>query len=48
MIDWQWTEVDALESQEKWNKARSLLIKNWQENPQDLKVNIRLGLYMVT
>ena len=45
MIDWQWTEVDALESQEKWNEARSLLIKNWQENPQDLKVNIRLGFF---
>ncbi|EST10253.1 hypothetical protein [Sporolactobacillus laevolacticus] len=45
MIDWRWTEVDALESKERWNEAKSLLIKNWQQNPNDLKVIIRLGFF---
>ncbi|MFK8795852.1 hypothetical protein [Planococcus plakortidis] len=45
MMDWQWVEVDALESQEKWDEAKSLLIKSWQENPNDLKVNIRLAFF---
>ncbi|MFJ7829488.1 hypothetical protein ACIQXU_04650 [Peribacillus sp. NPDC097284] len=45
MIDWRWVEVDTLESQEKWNEAKSLLIKSWRQNPQDLKVAIRLGFF---
>ena len=45
MIDWQWTEVDALESQERWNEAKSFLIKNWQQDPTDVKVTIRLGFF---
>ncbi|MGE7118883.1 hypothetical protein ACQKIC_01525 [Peribacillus sp. NPDC046944] len=45
MIDWQWVEVDTLERQEKWNEAKSLLIKSWRQNPQDLKVAIRLGFF---
>lgn len=43
MIDWRWTEVDALEGQQRWNEAISLLIKNWRKNPNDLKASIRLG-----
>ncbi|MFL0507173.1 hypothetical protein ACH0B5_15645 [Ureibacillus sp. 179-F W5.1 NHS] len=43
MIDWPWTEVDTLESQEKWNEAFALLLKHWNENPNDLKTVIRLG-----
>lgn len=45
MIEWRWIEVDTLESQEKWNEAKSLLIKSWRQNPQDLKVAIRLGFF---
>ena len=45
MIDWRWTEVDTLESQERWNEAKSLLIKSWRQNPNDLKVIIRLGFF---
>lgn len=42
---WQWPQVDALESQEKWNEAKSFLIKNWQQDPTDVKVTIRLGFF---
>lgn len=45
MMDWKWPEVDALESQEKWNEAKTLLIKNWRQNPSDVKVAIRLGFF---
>lgn len=45
MIDWRWQEVDTLESQERWNEAKSLLIKHWRQNPNDLKVIIRLGFF---
>ncbi|KOF08700.1 hypothetical protein AC739_18860 [Planococcus glaciei] len=45
MMDWQWPEVDALESQEKWNEAKSFLLKNWQQDPTDVKVTIRLGFF---
>lgn len=44
-MDWQWPEVDALESQEKWNEAKSFLLKNWQQDPTDVKVTIRLGFF---
>jgi hypothetical protein len=36
VIDWRWSEVDTLESQERWNEAKSLIIKNWRQNPNDL------------
>lgn len=45
MIDWRWQEVDTLESQERWNEAKSLLINHWRQNPNDLKVIIRLGFF---
>jgi len=45
MIDWRWTEVDTLESQERWDEAKSLLLKYWRETPTDLKVSIRLGFF---
>lgn len=45
MIDWKWTEVDELESQEKWNEVKLLLIETWRQNPDDLKVLIRLGFF---
>lgn len=45
MIDWKWTEVDILESKEKWNEAKSYLIKYWRQNPKDLKTVIRLGFF---
>jgi hypothetical protein len=44
-MDWRWSEVDALEKQEKWNEAKSLLTKEWQQNPTDLKRTIRLGFF---
>ncbi|MGM0919948.1 MAG: hypothetical protein ACQEWW_01790 [Bacillota bacterium] len=45
MIDWRWPEVDELESQCRWNEAKSLLIENWTQNPKDLKSLIRLGFF---
>lgn len=45
MMDWRWPEVDALESQGKWNEAKSLLLENWKEKPDDLKTSIRLGFH---
>ena len=45
MTDWRWTEVDTLESEGKWNESKSLLIKNWNQNPSDLKTVIRLGFF---
>lgn len=45
MMDWRWTEVDTLESEGKWNEAKSLLIKNWNQNPSDLKTVTRLGFF---
>lgn len=33
MIDWQWTEVDELESQEKWNEAKEFLVRHWHPKP---------------
>ncbi|WP_226669630.1 hypothetical protein [Metabacillus litoralis] len=44
-MDWRWKEVDTLESRERWNEAKSLLIKNWRQKPNDLKVIIRLGFF---
>ncbi|KUP24602.1 hypothetical protein [Paenibacillus sp. DMB5] len=44
MIDWRWAEVDALESQGKWNEAKELLINHWSLNP-DVKATIRLGFF---
>lgn len=29
MLDWQWKEVDSLESQEKGNEAKILLKNSW-------------------
>ncbi len=43
MIDWRWVEVDTLENKGEWNEAKSLLIENWNQNPNDLKTVIRLG-----
>ncbi len=43
MIDWRWVEVDTLENKDEWNEAKSLLINNWNQNPDDLKTVIRLG-----
>lgn len=43
MIDWQWPEVDILENQGEWNKAKVLLLQHWNENPNDIKAVIRLG-----
>ena len=45
MIDWRWMEVDTLEKQERWNEAKLLLIKHWRQNPNDIKVTIRLGFF---
>lgn len=45
MIDWQWEEVDTLESQGRWNEAKLLLINSWRENPNNLKYLIRLGFF---
>ncbi len=45
MIDWRWPEVDALEGQQRWNEAKSLLIENWRKNPNNLKASIRLGFF---
>lgn len=38
-------ELDNLENKERWNEAKSLLIKNWRQNPNDLKGMIRLGFF---
>lgn len=45
MINWQWPEVDKLESEERWNEAKSLLIESWRQNPNDVKILIRLGFF---
>ncbi|WP_303969714.1 hypothetical protein [Sporosarcina ureae] len=45
MIDWRWAEVDTLENKGEWNEAKSLLINNWNQNPDDLKTVIRLGFF---
>ncbi|MEH7086772.1 hypothetical protein V7139_29260 [Neobacillus drentensis] len=45
MIDWEWTEVDILESQGKWNEAKAILIKSWNQNRGELKTVIRLGFF---
>jgi hypothetical protein len=47
MMDWRWTEVDSLESQGKWNEAKSLLIKSWNQNPSDLKTVFDLVFLLV-
>ena len=43
MINWRWNEVDILESQERWNEAKLIMIKKWNENPVNVKAAIRLG-----
>lgn len=45
MINWQWPEVDKLESEERWNESKSLLLKSWRQNPNDIKKLIRLGFF---
>ncbi len=45
MIDWRWNEVDIVESQERWYEAKSFLTKKWKQNPENLKILIRLGFF---
>ncbi|MEE6452637.1 hypothetical protein RAH41_18900 [Gottfriedia acidiceleris] len=45
MINWKWAEVDALESQGKWNEAKTILVKHWNQNRNDIKTVIRLGFF---
>ena len=45
MINWRWSEVDILESQERWNEAKLLLEKKWNEDPVDVKIVINLGFF---
>lgn len=45
MINWKWAEVDALESQGKWNEAKTILVKQWNQNRNDIKTVIRLGFF---
>lgn len=42
-IVWNWSEVDALEAQEKYRDALDYMIQNLKSNPDDLKGFIRLG-----
>lgn len=45
MINWKWAEVDVLESQGKWNEAKTILVKHWNQNRNDIKTVIRLGFF---
>jgi hypothetical protein len=43
MIDWQWPIIDELEDNNRWNEAKELMLKKWEENPDDIKVCVRLA-----
>lgn len=45
MINWQWEEVDLLEKNSEWDEAKALLMKNWNQNPYESQVAIRLGFF---
>ncbi|MEH6965940.1 hypothetical protein V7195_26625 [Priestia megaterium] len=43
MKNWELKDTDQLEKESDWNAARDKLHHNWKENPQDLKVFLKLS-----
>lgn len=43
MKNWELKDTDQLEKESDWNAARDKLYHNWKENPQDLKVFLKLS-----
>jgi len=43
LMDYRWEVIDALEAQEKYIEALTLMVIEWEKNPEDLKVANRLG-----
>lgn len=42
-MDYRWEAIDALEVEEKYAEALTLMVIEWEKHPEDLKVVIRLG-----
>ncbi|RNF39385.1 hypothetical protein [Planococcus salinus] len=43
MMDWRWSRVDELETQEKYREAICYMHQVWQQKPMDLKVFLKLS-----
>lgn len=46
MNTWEHQEVDRLELNNEWNLAINVLIKEWEEDPQNFKIYIRLSFIL--
>lgn len=43
MLDWEWPLIDELETAKRWREAKEVMLQNWEKDPNNVKVCVRLA-----